>query len=135
MLYSVDFRDGERGWVVGERGGILRTIDGGENWEAVNPPTLSTLLSVRFISDDNGWAVGRSGTILRTGDGGADLDLAGKPYAKESLCALHGQEGRLGSGRRRTRFALRALMLCQYRVAVAGGFLASQNPPATATRY
>jgi len=69
-LYHVDFRDDRNGWVVGERGTLLRTIDGGETWTVIPTNTSVTLLSIQFLTDDEGWAIGRSGTILRSSDEG-----------------------------------------------------------------
>jgi photosystem II stability/assembly factor-like uncharacterized protein len=70
-IYHLDFRGEKRGIAVGERGTILRTIDGGNTWTPVAIKTRATLLSVQFIDDNSGWAIGRSGTILRTDDAGA----------------------------------------------------------------
>jgi photosystem II stability/assembly factor-like uncharacterized protein len=66
----VDFRSERLGLVVGERGTILRTTDGGETWTQVNWPARGTLLSVQFTSDNECWIVGRGGVILRSSDGG-----------------------------------------------------------------
>lgn len=61
--------------VVGERGHILSSLDGGRTWKQAAVPTRVTLTGV-FLHDRNlGWAVGHDGVILRTRDGGADWTL------------------------------------------------------------
>jgi len=69
ILYGTDFINDQTGWVVGEDGIILHTIDGGDSWE-VQYPTDKDLRSVDFVDEMTGWAVGKSGTILHTVDGG-----------------------------------------------------------------
>ncbi len=56
--------------VVGERGHILRSTDGGKTWTQVPVPTRATLTGVHFQGSDLGWAVGHDSVILRTTDGG-----------------------------------------------------------------
>lgn len=61
---------GARLVAVGERGHILLSDDGGENWRQARVPTEVTLTGVRFASATTGWAIGHSGVILHTRDGG-----------------------------------------------------------------
>jgi photosystem II stability/assembly factor-like uncharacterized protein len=56
--------------VVGERGHILTSQDGGKSWTQKDVPTRSTLTGVYFHDRRLGWAVGHDGVILRTTDGG-----------------------------------------------------------------
>ncbi len=60
--------------VVGERGHILTSVDGGETWEQVQVPTRANLTGVYFHDGDRGWAVGHDSVILRTTDGGASWE-------------------------------------------------------------
>lgn len=70
-LTSVYFNNGNVGWVVGYNGEILKTTDGGIQWNEVSSGTTNKLNSVVFFSDDqNGWIVGEFGTILHTSNGG-----------------------------------------------------------------
>ena len=57
---------------VGEQGTIIRTTDGGENWDVdLYVCGLSTTLSsVFFIDSETGYVVGGSGAMLKTTDGG-----------------------------------------------------------------
>lgn len=78
-LRDVCFADPDHGWVVGDRGVIWHTGDGGRHWRLQTAPTTCRLESVSFLDDRNGWAVGgwiaphlhlASGVVLRTFDGG-----------------------------------------------------------------
>jgi photosystem II stability/assembly factor-like uncharacterized protein len=57
-------------WVVGDKGLIMHTIDGGALWHQQNSGVTKTLYDVAFYSVTNGYAVGGSGTILKTINGG-----------------------------------------------------------------
>ncbi|CAN5267956.1 YCF48-related protein [soil metagenome] len=61
---------GERIVVVGERGIILLSDDGGRSWQQSGTPTSVTLTTVRFADAMHGWAVGHGGVVLATEDGG-----------------------------------------------------------------
>jgi photosystem II stability/assembly factor-like uncharacterized protein len=67
--------------VVGERGHILLSHDGGATFVQSPVPVRSTLTAVRFADREHGWAVGHDETILRTADGGASWQLV--HYAPE----------------------------------------------------
>ncbi len=69
-LFGIDFVSPQQGWIVGARGAILHTKDGGQTWQAQRADTFSWLEDVRFTNEKHGVAVGSSGTILRTEDGG-----------------------------------------------------------------
>ncbi|MDX2272831.1 MAG: photosynthesis system II assembly factor Ycf48 [Cyanobacteriota bacterium] len=65
--------DANHGWIVGDKGTLLETRDGGVNWQ---PHTLETsnpdyyLTSVSFAGDE-GWIVGEPKVLLHTEDGGS----------------------------------------------------------------
>ncbi|HMJ08990.1 MAG TPA: YCF48-related protein, partial [Pyrinomonadaceae bacterium] len=69
-LFNVDFRDDSFGFAVGGGGTILRTEDGGRNWERIPTSFTDTLMRVDFADDKNGWIVGHNGIILRSDDRG-----------------------------------------------------------------
>jgi len=56
--------------VVGHRGHILISSDGGETWQQADVPTRATLTGVDFFDRNLGWVVGHDSVILRTKDGG-----------------------------------------------------------------
>ncbi len=69
-LYHLDFVDGARGWIVGDKGLILVTYDGGVDWQVQKSGTDKALFNVDFRDSSEGYAVGGKGAILRTGNGG-----------------------------------------------------------------
>ncbi len=78
-LNDVFFVDGNSGWVVGDRGVILHTRDGGASWQLQRSGAVCSLRGVWFRDDKTGWVVGgqglpysaaSAGLILGTLDGG-----------------------------------------------------------------
>ena len=62
---------GERLVVVGDRGHIMVSTDGGTSWNQARVPTRALLTAVHLHDERTGWAVGHDAVILRTDDGGA----------------------------------------------------------------
>lgn len=73
-IRTIYFTDNLNGWIAGNDGAILRTIDGGLNWEPQYSGTGSRLSSIFFIDEYQGWVVGGDynypAVILHTNDGG-----------------------------------------------------------------
>lgn len=71
-LTGVWFHDRMRGWAVGHDSVILRTTDGGVNWERVHwdPEAETPLLDVWFADENDGFAIGAYGLLYVTTDGG-----------------------------------------------------------------
>jgi photosystem II stability/assembly factor-like uncharacterized protein len=68
--YSVAFADPLHG-VVGGEGRLLRTSDGGQQWQRVAQALDGIAIQrVTFVDAKRGWAVGSSETVLRTDDAG-----------------------------------------------------------------
>lgn len=63
-------------YVVGQNGLILKSTDGGENWEEQDSGTTERLNTVYFTSVDTGFAAGLRGTLLKTIDGGEAWEQA-----------------------------------------------------------
>ena len=61
---------GARIVVVGQRGHILVSDDGGASWKQTQVPTRALLTAVHMHDENTGWAVGHDAVILRTDDGG-----------------------------------------------------------------
>lgn len=68
-LYSVQFVDKDTGYIVGDRGLILTTGNGGASWREQFSGTDAQLFHLS-IRDARGWVVGTGGKILHTTDGG-----------------------------------------------------------------
>jgi len=71
-LTGVFFHDKKLGWAVGHDAIIIRTKDGGKNWERMHykPQDECPLLDVVFLDNKIGFAVGAYGLFLKTSDGG-----------------------------------------------------------------
>jgi photosystem II stability/assembly factor-like uncharacterized protein len=63
-LLSVQFVNGEEGWVVGRSGTILRSDDGGLSWIQQENKTRQNIYALSF-NKKVGWAVGGDGMVLR----------------------------------------------------------------------
>ncbi len=79
MFSDIVFSSLSTGYCVGSNniygdGIILKTLDGGVNWEDITPVSFDVeeLVSVDFMDENNGLAVGSDGEILYTTDGGAN---------------------------------------------------------------
>lgn len=79
------------GYVVGDKGLVLKTTDGGATWNLQIIPGLTTDLNrVIFKSASDGYAIGKNGMLVVTNDGGASWDiLIGQIPASEELTAIH----------------------------------------------
>jgi photosystem II stability/assembly factor-like uncharacterized protein len=56
-LRSVFFLDHNRGWAVGSKGTLLKTVDGGLNWKPNTAPTTAIVRDIFFLDEQNGWLV------------------------------------------------------------------------------
>ena len=69
-LRDVHFINLNRGWAVGDGGILLKTADGGAEWEEVDNGVEYDLNSIRFSNPKVGCIVGNRGTLIHTVDGG-----------------------------------------------------------------
>jgi len=70
-LFALHFTDRNTGYAAGERGFLIKTTDGGRNWnELPTTGTLNWLYGMTFTDSQNGFAVGLNETVIRTSDGG-----------------------------------------------------------------
>jgi photosystem II stability/assembly factor-like uncharacterized protein len=56
-LHGVFFVDQTRGWVVGSKGTLLQTTDGGNTWKPRGSSTDDVVRDIFFIDDKTGWMV------------------------------------------------------------------------------
>jgi photosystem II stability/assembly factor-like uncharacterized protein len=68
-LYSAQFADDDRAFIVGDRGLILASTDGGAGWREQSSGSDAQLFHLSFRGD-RGWVVGTGGVILHTDNGG-----------------------------------------------------------------
>lgn len=57
-------------WICGSNGTILKSMDTGNTWNALNSGTVKNLNSIYFRTQDTGIVVGDEGIILKTVNGG-----------------------------------------------------------------
>lgn len=71
-LNSMYFADENTGWVAGDRGTLMKTEDGGNNWVEQHNVAFyePAFMGIHFTSVLTGWCVGTSGAIMRTTNGG-----------------------------------------------------------------
>jgi photosystem II stability/assembly factor-like uncharacterized protein len=82
---SVYFLDADTGFVVGSYWGgisILKTLNGGQQWNSQQTGTGSVLKAVFFPDNNTGYTVGNDGIILKTTDGGSEW------ISQESMTSL-----------------------------------------------
>ena len=89
-LHSVFFTDSLYGWIAGDSGIILHSINGGLTWEFQQTHTPHDVQTLFFLDRNRGWAsafnytVAPYGTVLlKTTDGGATW--LSYPYPKENV--------------------------------------------------
>jgi photosystem II stability/assembly factor-like uncharacterized protein len=96
-LQDLHFIDGMNGWGVGYKGLIVKTTDGGYNWEKLVSPTDKDLAKIFFFDNQIGWiGTGNNflatpgGTVLKTTDGGSswtEIDFSGlAPWVNFTYC-------------------------------------------------
>ena len=82
---------------------LIKTIDGGKNWEKLTPPFNYSIYGASFIDENQGWICGNYGNIYHTRDGGKswekqELSQTYGVYAIDFLDSLRGcAVGNLGS--------------------------------------
>jgi len=66
---------GMEGWIVGEGGRVLHSLDAGETWEYLKAPTKRDLAQVQAFSDGRAWICADERVFLRTLDHGRTWEL------------------------------------------------------------
>jgi photosystem II stability/assembly factor-like uncharacterized protein len=99
-LTGLDAVGAKECWVVGggyhpRPGVVIRTSDGGRNWQTKTDVSAEHLLGVSFPDARHGWAVGLAGTVVATSDGGATWSAQdpGGEFALEQVSFSDPQHG------------------------------------------
>lgn len=117
QLQSVQFLNLNVGYAAGFNGALLKTTDGGTNWNYINGPfgppssTGKIIYNVYFFDVNNGWIVGdvinaSSANIYKTTDGGATwtaaanfpvlgINLWGIDFVNPSIGYISGGSGKV----------------------------------------
>ena len=67
---GVHFVNKDTGWAVGATGAIIKTVDGGKNWNNIPSATNTVLTHVNSLDGKVVIAVGYQGKVIRSTDGG-----------------------------------------------------------------
>lgn len=73
-LWAISFGNQNNGIVVGEKGTIIKTTNGGATWVLQTSGTTASFYGVSFSDANNGLIVGSGGKIFRTTNGGTTWD-------------------------------------------------------------
>jgi len=74
-LGSVQFVNQQTGFIATDKGIILKSTNGGYNWNLEQTGTDAWIYSLHFINVNTGVAVGEKGTIIKTTNGGTNWNL------------------------------------------------------------
>lgn len=86
VLSSITFSSAYSGYAVGSSGLILKTNDGGRNWQQqISPAGTYGLNAVAFKNDNFGVAVGSSGIILRSENGGLNWERVENGFNEQNF--------------------------------------------------
>jgi serine/threonine-protein kinase len=69
-FFGIKFLDSNTGFITGNKGLILKTINGGLNWTKVLTNTNEIIFDIAFFSPQKGFAVGWNGLLLETNNRG-----------------------------------------------------------------
>jgi photosystem II stability/assembly factor-like uncharacterized protein len=94
-LRKLSFVDSLTGWAAGEAGTIIRTTDGGNNWEIQNSTVQTFITDIFFLDRNFGWAATiedafpfRS-VILKTANGGENWSAVYFPDSTEYIRTIY----------------------------------------------
>ncbi len=84
-LTDVVFAKPSLGIAVGDNGTILRTSNGGMNWQSIKSGTMNYLYQVQMLNASVGWIAASNRTILKTTDGGLTWIKLKEPNSTSSF--------------------------------------------------
>ena len=70
LLYVICFTSSTTGYMAGQLGTVLKTLDGGITWFPLSTENTNNLHGISFPDENTGWVVGDNSTILKTNDAG-----------------------------------------------------------------
>jgi len=100
LLNGVVFVDRKQGWIAGESGVLLHTIDGGDTWVEQDSGEWAPLYSLVFTDAQTGLAAGSDGAILATDDGGENWTRLESGTSEHLLKVVIAQGKTFAVGRR-----------------------------------
>jgi len=70
-LNDVYFIDELNGWIVGDDGSMIKTTNGGNNWDVLYRESTENIKQVQFANQDTGWVIAGC-NIIKTETGGGE---------------------------------------------------------------
>lgn len=77
------------GWVIGEKGYVLKTTNGATSWAVQSLNSDVSLRSIFFINEQNGWVCGELGSLFRTSNSGTTWTKITLPGITSALNSIH----------------------------------------------
>ena len=94
LLFSVYCINKDTVIAVGSQGIILRTINGGNQWDSIYSGTNFDLITIKFINQSVGYAIGSNGTILKTINSGINwINVSFSNHLLFDLCFINADTG------------------------------------------
>ena len=89
-LYGIDAVTNVVIYAGGYGGSLVKSIDGGETWNALSIGSFDWVKSIHFFNADNGWIItsnsmGDGGDVLKTTDGGVTWTSSHSGYAYSDM--------------------------------------------------
>lgn len=86
---DIHFVTDQIGWVIGEKGYVLKTTNGATSWAVQSLNSDVSLRSIFFINEQNGWVCGELGSLFRTSNSGTTWTKITLPGIDSALNSIH----------------------------------------------
>jgi photosystem II stability/assembly factor-like uncharacterized protein len=97
-IYDIQFKDGFTGFIVGDKGGLARTFDGGSTWNEIDLGISTALRGLKWdLGLSAAYTYGDDGKVFRSDDDGFTWNpqITPKPNIIYGGCFVDGLIGRL----------------------------------------
>ena len=74
-LNGLEVPSEDAAYIITSAGLVIKSTDGGANWDSLSLPIKPHWLGISFIDDQRGWISSLDGDILKTTDGGANWEV------------------------------------------------------------
>ncbi|MCX8011453.1 MAG: YCF48-related protein [Ignavibacteria bacterium] len=94
-LFRIIFLDTLKGWAAGDSGVIIKTTNGGLNWQIQNTPIKTRIEDIFFVNENYGWGVTWRLTepfgtnLIKTTNGGSNWEIIEYPEENVFMNALY----------------------------------------------
>ncbi len=92
-INSIIFINSNEGWICGDLGKVMHTLDGGQTWNIQTTPYPDHYSKIEMIDGSTGYMTSHTGQIVSTNDGGTWLGLNQAQNALNDIDMLNSQNG------------------------------------------